>query len=170
MQRGHRQSDAYRRSDRSPELAAEDFGHVVTEYRAMRDLFIQDDKLRYCIDQQIQMMGATETAFGSRKHLSSSQAVCRFSAASRWGAANPTRRIIEAGLMTVVLSAAVLAIAASIAYYGWVSYRRHADLRWLEEVTGIEQTSDGVLLEWDKEGSEKPVGFNITVNGKVVAK
>src|SRR6516165_900876 len=32
---------------------------------------------------------ATETAFGSRKRLSSSQAVCRFSAASRWGAANP---------------------------------------------------------------------------------
>ena len=32
-----------------------------------------------------------ETAFGSRKRLSSSPAVCRFSAASRWGAANPTR-------------------------------------------------------------------------------
>src|SRR5262249_31379126 len=34
---------------------------------------------------------ATETAFGSRKRPSSNRAACRCSAASRWGAANPTR-------------------------------------------------------------------------------
>jgi cytochrome P450 len=50
--------------EKHPWLAASSFGYVVTEYRAMRELVIQDDKMRPSLDGIVEQMGAQDTAWG----------------------------------------------------------------------------------------------------------
>lgn len=50
--------------DRHPWLATSNLGYIVTEYQAMHDLFIQDDRMRFCLDRQLEVIGVTDTVFG----------------------------------------------------------------------------------------------------------
>jgi cytochrome P450 len=53
-----------------PWLATSIFGPVLTEYQAMKALFSQDDKMRFCLDKQLEVVGVTDTVFGRNALLS----------------------------------------------------------------------------------------------------
>jgi len=57
--------------DKHPWLAVWTFGHIITEYRAMRELFGQDDKLRPSNDGVVEQLGAKDTLWGqwANEHL-----------------------------------------------------------------------------------------------------
>ncbi len=48
--------------EKHPWLATSDIGYVFTEYTAMRELFIQDDKLRPSLDPAIAFLGSNENS------------------------------------------------------------------------------------------------------------
>jgi cytochrome P450 len=56
---------------RHPWLASSSFGHFVTEFQAMRELFMQDDKLRPSSDGVIEQLGARDSIWGrwATEHL-----------------------------------------------------------------------------------------------------
>lgn len=56
-----------------PWLATSGFGHIVTEYSAMRELFSQDDKLRPSLDGIVEQLGVKGTPWGrwATEHLMS---------------------------------------------------------------------------------------------------